>query len=126
MTDPMPIAGRRLATPAVALPPQRRRQLLLQHRLDQPADPLPHPSLDRVEPDRPVKHAGFRRSCVILLHGVISLGASTPSLVVELTRRLRPPNFHTLRYTTVPRPRKFTGTAFRIRANKRIVLPDSR
>ncbi|MDA8253798.1 MAG: ISAs1 family transposase [Rhodospirillales bacterium] len=35
----------------------------------------------------------------MLLHGVISLGAQTPSLVIELTRRLRHPEFpHTSRH----------------------------
>ena len=88
-------------TMAISPPPERHRQLLLEHRLDEPADPVPHARLERVEPGRTIKQARFRRRCAILLHGVISIGAQTPSLVVELTRRLRHPRIST-HFTTLP------------------------
>ena len=81
----------RFPNPAESPPPKRRRQLLLEHGLKETADPLPQARLDRVKPRHAIKQAAFRRRCAILLHGVISLGAQTPSLVVELTRRLRHP-----------------------------------
>src|SRR4051794_5086233 len=71
MASPMP--------PFIAAATQRRRQLLLQHRLDEAADAAAQTGLDRVEPSLTRKQPlGARRCRAILVHGVVSPGASTP------------------------------------------------
>ena len=75
----VPIAVRRSAIAPIARAPESRRQLFLEHPLNEPAHPLPHARLDRIKPRRAIKQAASRRRCAILLHGVISLGAPTPS-----------------------------------------------
>src|SRR3954453_3341979 len=71
MASPLP--------PFIAAATQRRRQLLLQHRLDEAADAAAQTSLDRAEPSLTRKQPlGARRCRAILLHGVVSPGASTP------------------------------------------------
>src|SRR3954447_11963039 len=65
--------------PLIAAATQRRRQLLLQHRLDEAADAAAQTGLDRVEPSLTRKQPlGARRCRAILVHGVVSPGASTP------------------------------------------------
>src|SRR3954452_16417668 len=65
--------------PFIAATAQRRRQLLLQHRLDEAADAAAQTGLDRVEPSLTRKQPlGARRCRAILVHGVVSPGASTP------------------------------------------------
>src|SRR5919112_6832604 len=65
--------------PLIAATAQRRRQLLLQHRLDEAADAAAQTGLDRVEPSLTRKQPlGARRCRAILVHGVVSPGASTP------------------------------------------------
>src|ERR687885_1488123 len=65
--------------PFIAATAQRRRQLLLQHRLDEAADAAAQTSLDRVEPSLTRKQPlGARRCRAILVHGVVSPGAPTP------------------------------------------------
>jgi len=93
MPHTVAIAARCRTTPPVTAAPKRRRQLLLEHHLDESPHPRPEARLDRVKPIRTIKQAGGRRRCAILFHGAISLGALTPSLVVALTRRLRHPEF---------------------------------
>ena len=78
---------------AITRPPESRRKLFLEHQLAEPGHSLPHTRRDRIEPTRTIKQGRCNRRCAILLHGMISLGAPTPSLVVELTRRLRHPMF---------------------------------
>src|SRR5215211_3793840 len=71
MASPLP--------PFIAATTQRRRQLLLQHRLDEAADAVAQTGLDRVEPSLTRKQPlGARRCRAILVHGVVSPGASTP------------------------------------------------
>src|SRR5215211_4787668 len=71
MASPLP--------PFIAATTQRRRQLLLQHRLDEAADAVAQTGLDRVEPSVTRKQPlGARRCRAILVHGVVSPGASTP------------------------------------------------
>ena len=73
---PMARGARR---PLVAPAPQRRRQLLLDQLLDEAADPLPQPGLDRVEPGLPgEQRRPGRLLAAILVHGVVSAGAPTP------------------------------------------------
>ena len=86
------ICRRRLRPPPIARPPRKRR---LQFFFDQRFDKAPHlPAkrrLDRVEPivEKPCVGRIGRRLRAIPLHGVISIGAPTPILFVETTRRLR-------------------------------------
>src|SRR5215211_4365406 len=71
MASPLP--------PFIAATTQRRRQLLLQHRLDEAANAVAQTGLDRVEPSVTRKQPlGARRCRAILVHGVVSPGASTP------------------------------------------------
>src|SRR5215213_4817952 len=71
MASPLP--------PFIAATTQRRRQLLLQHRLDEAADAATQTGLDRIEPSLTRKQPlGARRCRAILVHGVVSPGASTP------------------------------------------------
>src|ERR671920_1737399 len=71
MASPLP--------PFIAATAQRRRQLLLQHRLDEAADAAAQTGLDRVEPSLTRKQPlGAHRCRAILVHGVVSPGASTP------------------------------------------------
>src|SRR5215211_7171115 len=71
MASPLP--------PFIAATTQRRRQLLLQHRLDEAADAVAQTGLDRIEPSVTRKQPlGARRCRAILVHGVVSPGASTP------------------------------------------------
>src|SRR4051794_3088007 len=71
MASPMP--------PLIAATAQRRRQLLLQHRLDETADAAAQTGLDRVKPSLTCKQPlGARRCRAILVHGVVSPGAPTP------------------------------------------------
>src|SRR3954453_22188071 len=71
MASPLP--------PFIAAATQRRRQLLLQHRLDEAADAAAQTGLDRVEPSLTRKQPlGAPRCPAILVHGVVSPRASTP------------------------------------------------
>src|SRR5215213_10138235 len=71
MASPLP--------PLIAATAQRRRQLLLQHRLDEAADATAQTGLDRVEPSVARKQPIRARRCrAILVHGVVSSGAPTP------------------------------------------------
>jgi hypothetical protein len=69
---------RRGAAPC-AVPPQGLGQLLLEQLLDEAADPLPQPRLDRVEPGLPGEHGRPGRLLgAILVHGVVSAGVPPP------------------------------------------------
>src|SRR3954451_5014610 len=71
MASPMP--------PFIAATTQRRRQLLLQHRLDEAADPAAQTGFNRIEPSLTRKQPlGAHRYRAILVHGVVSPGAPTP------------------------------------------------
>src|SRR5215213_5149403 len=71
MASPLP--------PFIAATTQRRRQLLLQHRLDEAADAATQTGLDWIEPSVTRKQPlGARRCRAILVHGVVSPGAPTP------------------------------------------------
>src|SRR3712207_8898266 len=69
MAVPMPRRPAALVAPA----PQRRFELLLDQLLDEAADPLPQPRLERVEPGLPGEQRRLTRlSVAILAHGVVS------------------------------------------------------
>src|SRR4029453_3938767 len=85
MTPPVP--------PFIAATAQRRRQLLLQHRLDEATDAAAQTRLDRVEPSVPRKQPLSARPCrAILAHGVVSSRRANAGLwLSQLNRRLRHP-----------------------------------
>src|SRR5690242_8065110 len=80
--------------PLIAAPAQRRRQLLLQHRLDKVADAPPNARLDRVKPGFTAKQdLPVRRPRAICLHDVVSSRRANAGLWLPiLNRRLRHPN----------------------------------
>jgi hypothetical protein len=69
------ISAGRLAIPPIARSSKSRRQFLLEHHLNKPAHPVPYAGFDQIKPSRPIKQAGFRRRCAILLHGEGSKGS---------------------------------------------------
>jgi hypothetical protein len=69
--------------------PKCRVQLRINKLLDEPTNPIPDGSLDRIEPTSAKQFRRPRRTVVaMLLHGVISLGVSPPSLARCTSRRL--------------------------------------
>src|SRR5271156_3872263 len=78
-----------LATPGGSATPKCRVQLRINKLLDEPTNPIPDGSLDRIEPNSAKQFRRPRRTRVaMLLHGVISLGVSPPSLARCTSRRL--------------------------------------
>src|ERR687885_1649282 len=104
--------------PFIAATAQRRRQLLLQHRLDEAADAAAQTSLDRVKPSVTRKQPIRARRCrAILVHGVVSPGAPTPGFGCRVstgdyvtpfptTSRTGPSDVHQCRVGLVSRSQK--------------------
>src|SRR5690242_2884882 len=90
----MPISGGsvrrfRRHRAAIARPTKCRVQLRINKLLDEPTNPIPDCRLDGIEPTGAKEFRRLRRTVVaMLLHGVISLGVSPPSLARCTNRRL--------------------------------------
>jgi hypothetical protein len=68
--------------------PKCRVQLRINKPLDEPTNPIPDGSLDRIEPTSAEESRRCRRTvAAMLLDGVISLGVSPPSLARCTSRR---------------------------------------
>src|SRR5262249_58334395 len=80
-------------SPLVAPARKRRIQFALQHRFNETADAQPDAGFKRIEPPVPEeKFRPGRTGCLLramAFHGVISIGAPTPNLLVSSSRRLR-------------------------------------
>src|SRR6478736_2085252 len=74
---------------AIARPTKCRVQFRINKLLDEPTNPIPDGRLDRIEPTGAEEFRRLRRTVVaMLLHGVISLDVSPPSLARCTSRRL--------------------------------------
>src|SRR6478736_4856806 len=74
---------------AIARPTKCRVQFRINKLLDEPTNPIPDGRLDRIEPTGAKEFRRLRRTVVaMLLHGVISLDVSPPSLARCTSRRL--------------------------------------
>jgi hypothetical protein len=75
---PVPMTRGRAAA-LIASAPEGLRQLLLDQLLEEAADALPQPGLDRIEPSRRREQRRLvRQRRAILVHGVVFPGARTP------------------------------------------------
>jgi hypothetical protein len=90
---PAACAGFAKPRPFIPVPPKRSVEFRFQEFLDEAANAGPNPRFQGIEPIVPKEKRSFgcirRRLCGIRFHGVISIGASTPILLVETTWRLR-------------------------------------
>jgi len=86
-------AGLGKPRPFISVPPKCSVEFRFQEFLDEAANAGPHPGFQGVEPIVLKKKRSFGRLLPrfygIRFHGVISIGAPTPILFVETTRRLR-------------------------------------
>jgi antitoxin (DNA-binding transcriptional repressor) of toxin-antitoxin stability system len=93
--------------PFIPIPPQGGVEFGFEKLFNEAANARAHPSFQRVEPIIAEKMFTLgradRRLCAIHCHGVISIGALTPILVVFTSWRLRHPQIPTTS-ATAPNP----------------------